>query len=182
MIVPDRRHWILDPPLHRLGEKAMGRTGYKGNLETIAQTMFIIELHSDSALEDWVCDFCSAPILTALGESPFPVPMWGSNALCLDHFNKFSGPIDPQGLDHLIGDVYLKLTEFEVRSMELHEIAFHPEYEARKGYGLGPWPLNFCSCPFCSEILGDWRDSFRIALRDDPRFQKEPARNNPGLS
>lgn len=180
-VIPDRRHWILDPPLHRFGEQMNVRDLSGLEVETVLGTMVLIDLTPEGAdLANWVCDLCSEPILTAWGEESFPVPMFGGHALCLNHYNEMSQPIDPLGLDHLIGQ--FNIDQHYLRSLPAEEIAFHPEYESREGYGLGPWPLRFCSCPFCQATMNEWSSSFRNVLKQDPRFQNDLVRNDPSQS
>lgn len=116
--------------------------------------MAVIQLPNENEI-DWYCDLCSDKILISWGGEAWPVPMLGSYALCLEHFNIFSQPINLNGLQAAIEEGLV--SGDKVPLMSSQDIAFHPEYEAGDGYGMGPWPLSVCGCGAC-ELTGiEWR-------------------------
>ena len=137
----DPRYWILNPSGHRLNaELAMlGRDG-----EMVESAIGPAQLIVPPAGEptDWVCDLCSQPILVRWGEEPFPVPMYASNALCLDHFN------------------------------EAKDWPFEDGTGTEYPFPYGEWPAQLCSCSACRFTMSDWFPQLKLAYEmTDPVFE-----------
>ena len=120
----DPRYWILNPTGHRLAEARQfyGRDGEE--VDTVFGKATLI-VPPQPEPEDWFCDLCSETILTRWGDEPFPVPMFGSYALCAEHYYEFQGnPLD----DPRTGE---------------------PLDEP-----MGLWPMLACSCQACRQYYG----------------------------
>lgn len=141
--VKETRAWVMDPAGHRAfiaGQYQGPESGDKVPTPFGEATVLRMPLPDDYA--DWYCDLCSKQILTRFGNEPFPVPMFSTYALCLDHFNEMQqGP----ATDAYSGeDLYEELTQpnGEVISVPVLE---------------GPWPLVMCRCPACYETALAWK-------------------------
>lgn len=119
---PDTRFWILDPAGHRRVENGLKDQHKDGDI--IDHPIFgeaVLIIPPAPPAEEWYCDICSEPMLTKFGRQPWPVPMIGSYALCLDHFNQFK---DAPWDDEDTGDVI-------------------------EGTRMGEWPYRGCRCGAC---------------------------------
>ena len=135
MVTPrkgDHRYWILNPTGHRLNAN-LAMVGRDGEMvdSAIGRAQLIVPEPGEP--DDWVCDLCSTPILVRWGEEPFPVPMFGSNALCLDHFNEAKGwnYEDDAGVEY--------------------------------PFTYGEWPANICLCSACQFTMADWYPQLKVA-------------------
>lgn len=121
------RFWITDPIGHRIFAEMM-RTEKDGDLiDTVFGEAVVIRPPAPPA-DEWYCDLCSEPILTMFGEEPWPVPMFGSYALCHDHLIE---AMDWPEEDNRTGEEIL-------------------------GTKLGPWPVHVCACIPCVKKAQDW--------------------------
>jgi hypothetical protein len=122
----DDRHWILNPAGHRLNAELgmVGRDGEEIDHPVFGKAELIVG--PPNLDEGWVCDLCSLPILTRYGDEPFPVPMLGSYALCLEHFN------------------------------EAQTWPYEDSAGTQYPYPMGEWPANLCACSACAFTAGDW--------------------------
>lgn len=129
----DPRFWILDPPGHRVANASPHQDG------DIVDTMFgeaVVIAPPLPPVEDWVCDFCNQPILVKWGDEPFPVAMFGSYALCLEHYN----------------EVIASWTHDDPMTGESTDIP------------MGPWPDQACGCDPCVIQFAAWRHHFAYAV------------------
>ena len=118
---PDNRFWILDPSGHRRVENGRKDQYRDGDMVDTVFGEAVLIIPPAPPAEDWYCDICSEIILTKWGREPFPVPMMGGYALCLEHFNKtIESPIYDMDTDEVI-----------------------------PGSRMGEWPMRGCSCPAC---------------------------------
>lgn len=123
---PDRRHWIMDPAGHRkIWQTGLPEDGSIVNT-VFGEAVAIVPPPPDD-LNDWVCDYCNGEILTRWGNEPFPVPMDGSNALCMAHFH--------QQQENPVYDTYGE-----------------PIHGSRQGL----WPAAVCQCAACVEQTARW--------------------------
>lgn len=120
------RFWITDPGGHRILYEQ--RPEKDGDLIDTAFGEAVIIRPPAPPPDDWYCDLCSEPILTRFGEEPWPVPMFGSYALCHDHL---------------------------IEAMEWPEEDDRTGEEII-GTRLGPWPVHVCACPPCTRKAIDW--------------------------
>ena len=125
-LAEDRRHWIPNPIGHRLAEARLyyGRDGEEID-SVFGKATLIVTPYPDA--EDWVCDLCSQMILTKWGSEPFPVPMFGSYAMCMDHYNEAVAQWKHDTDEGDVSDV-----------------------------PLGEWPLFACSCQPCQSTIQTW--------------------------
>jgi hypothetical protein len=126
--MPENRYWILNPVGHRLTEQR----GYYGRDGEEVETVFgpaTLIVPPQPPVDEWYCDMCSEPILVKWGDEPFPVPMFGSYALCAEHYEEAKG-WHPD--DERTGDPIPSLV-------------------------LGEWPGNVCRCQPCTSQTVVWR-------------------------
>lgn len=127
----DPRYWILNPRGHRAYGSEFAPS-VRDTVELFGQPAVII---SSPAPDDvWICDLCNDPILINWGDEPFPVPLFGGNALCLDCFIKVQ--TWPQSDDW---------------------------GEPIDGTELGEWPAHICNCPPCENQTAVWMKELRNA-------------------
>ena len=117
----DPRFWILDPAGHRRVENGFKDQHKDGDLVDTIFGEAVLIIPPAPPAEDWYCDICSEIILTKWGRQPWPVAMFGSYALCLEHYN---GMKDSEWDDEHTG-------------------------EPIPGTRMGEWPTMACSCGAC---------------------------------
>lgn len=125
-LAEERRHWIPNPVGHRLAESRQ----YYGRDGEMVDTVFgeaVLIVPPQPAAEDWYCDLCSELILTKWGDQPFPVPMFGSYAMCMAHYNEAVAEWKHDTDEGDVSDV-----------------------------PMGEWPLLACTCDPCISTLHGW--------------------------
>ena len=142
-INPDRetenRGWILDPTGHRALDMGYGPPE---KVDTPFGKATVIHMGYPDDASEWICDLCNEPILTVWGDEPFPVPTYGSYALC--HVDYYKLQLGPATNRHTGEDLTDPSTG-----------AIVPE---------GPWPLRMCRCPACYVTAIEWRQFIEPAL------------------
>lgn len=123
---PEDRFWITDPAGHRQHENE--RTDHLVG-ETI-QTVFgdaVVMAGPTLPPDEWICDLCNDRILTRWGDEPWPVPMVGGYALCIDHYHQLQEQPETDRFGEPI-----------------------------RGSRLGPWPQIACNCDPCQTQIRAW--------------------------
>lgn len=132
MTYDDNRYWITNP----VGHRSIPVPYTDGEMvETIFGLTEMIVPPAPPA-DEWICDMCNEPILVKYGDEPFPVPMLGGYALCLDHFNEV--------VEHWTHD--------------------DPDTGEPTDIPMGDWPMQSCGCMPCTLQTMEWIPMLKSAL------------------
>ena len=132
MTEQDDRYWILHPRGHRAYASEFRPS--VGDMVEFMGEMVPVIASTIPVDGTWICDLCNTDILIDWGDEPFPVPLIGSNALCLKCFTEVQ---EWPKMDEWGDDI--------------------------RGTRLGDWPAHLCTCLPCTFQMLTWKGQLEVA-------------------